>query len=216
IRVGLDRPAMLRQQLRALIRAAAGRDLHLMFPMIAEVDEFERARAILALELERERALGGALPSELRVGAMLEVPSLVYQLPQLLARADFISIGSNDLLQFHFAVDRNNPRLAERYDLLSPSALAMMRRVIIGCAKLGVEVSLCGEAGSQPLEAMALIALGLRSLSVASPAIGAVKLMVRSLEVAPLAAYLVALLGQSDHSLRKKLKDYASDHGIAI
>ena len=216
IRVGLDRPAMLRQQLRALIRAAAGRELHLMFPMIAEVDEFDRARAVLALELERERALGGAVPSKLRVGAMLEVPSLVYQLPQLLARADFISIGSNDLLQFHFAVDRNNPRLAERYDLLSPSALTMMRRIIIGCAKLGVEVSLCGEAGSQPLEAMALIGLGLRSFSVASPAIGAVKLMVRSLEVGPLAAYLVALLGQSDHSLRKKLKDYASDHGIAI
>ncbi|HUI16102.1 MAG TPA: phosphoenolpyruvate--protein phosphotransferase, partial [Alphaproteobacteria bacterium] len=216
IRVGLDRPSMLRQQLRALIRAAAGRELYVMFPMIAEVDEFERARAILALELERERALDAAPPAILRVGAMLEVPSLVYQLPQLLARADFISIGSNDLLQFHFAVDRNNPRLAERYDLLSPSALTMMRRIIIGCAKLGVEVSLCGEAGSHPLEAMALIGLGLRSFSVAPSAIGAVKMMLRSLEVAPLAGYLEALIGQADHSLRKKLKDYAADHGIAI
>ena len=216
IRVGLDRPSMLRQQLRALIRAAAGRELYVMFPMIAEVDEFERARAILALELERERALDAAPPAILRVGAMLEVPSLVYQLPQLLARADFISIGSNDLLQFHFAVDRNNPRLAERYDLLSPSALTMMRRIIIGCAKLGVEVSLCGEAGSHPLEAMALIGLGLRSFSVAPSAIGAVKMMLRSLEVAPLAGYLELLIGQADHSLRKKLKDYAADHGIAI
>ncbi len=216
IRIGLDRPAMLRQQLRALIRAAAGRELHVMFPMIAEVAEFARARGILALELAHEKALGTPLPSALRVGAMLEVPSLVYQLPALLARVDFLSIGSNDLLQFHFAVDRTNPRLAERYDMLSPSALSMLRRIIVGCSKLGVALSLCGEAGARPLEAMALVGLGLRNLSVPPPAVGAVKMMVRSLKVAPLAAYLGTLLGLPDRSLRDKLKDYALDHGIAI
>src|SRR5208282_2020425 len=138
IRIGLDQPAMLRQQLRALIRAASGRDLHIMFPMIADVAEFKTARKILDLELERERISGTALPSLLRVGAMLEIPSLVFQLPALLAHVDFVSIGSNDLLQFLFAVDRTNQRLADRYDVLSPAALALFRRIIVGCAKGGV------------------------------------------------------------------------------
>jgi phosphotransferase system enzyme I (PtsP) len=216
IRIGLDRPAMLRQQLRALIRAASGRPLHVMFPMIADVDEYERARGVLELELEQEAARGTPMPGKLRIGAMLEIPSLVYQLPSLLSRADFLSIGSNDLLQFFYAVDRTNPRLAERYDLLSPPALAMFRRIIVGCSKIGVELSLCGEAGSRPIEAMALIGLGLRSFSVAPPAIGPVRMMVRSLSVAPLAAYLETLLALPDHSLRRKLKDYALDHGVAL
>jgi len=216
IRIGLDQPAMLRQQLRALIRAASGRDLHIMFPMIADVAEFKTARKILDLELERERISGTALPSLLRVGAMLEIPSLVFQLPALLAHVDFVSIGSNDLLQFLFAVDRTNQRLADRYDVLSPAALALFRRIIVGCAKGGVDVSICGEAGSRPLEAMALIGLGLRSLSLSAPAIGPVKTMIRSLEVRPLTAYLETLLDLPQPSVRERLRSYAVDHGIII
>ncbi|HLI11026.1 MAG TPA: phosphoenolpyruvate--protein phosphotransferase [Alphaproteobacteria bacterium] len=216
IRIGLDRPAMLRQQLRALIRAAAGRPLHIMFPMIAEVAEFDAARAVLKLEYERQVAAGTPPPAELKLGAMLEVPSLVWQLPTLLERVDFVSIGSNDLLQFLFATDRTNPRLADRYDLLSPPVLAMLRRVIADCAARGAAVSLCGEAGSHPLEAMALIGLGLRSLSVSPPAIGPIKMMIRSLAVRPLATYLETLIGLPGHSVRAKLHDYAVDHGIAI
>ena len=216
IRIGLDQPAMLRQQLRALIRAASGRDLHIMFPMIADVAEFKTAREILELELEHERICGTALPSALRVGAMLEIPSLVFQLPALLAHVDFISIGSNDLLQFLFAVDRTNQRLADRYDVLSPAALALFRRIVVGCAKGGVDVGICGEAGSRPLEAMALIGLGLRSLSLSAPAIGPVKTMIRSLEVRPLTTYLETILDLPQPSLREKLRSYAVDHGIVI
>jgi phosphotransferase system enzyme I (PtsP) len=216
IRIGLDRPAMLRQQLRALIRASLGRELRIMFPMVAEVAEFAAARRILDAELEREAARGTTVPARLRVGAMLEVPSLVFQLGALLDRADFVSIGSNDLLQFLFAVDRTNQRLADRYDVLAPAALSMFRRIIVGCAKRGVEVSLCGEAGSRPIEAMCLIGLGLRSLSLSPPAIGPVKMMIRSLAVGPLASYLLTLVDLPDRSLREKLRDYARDHRIAI
>lgn len=216
IRIGLDRPAMLRQQLRALIRAASGRELHVMFPMISEVAEFKEARAIFDLELASEVARGTPSPSKIHVGAMLEVPSLVFQLPALLTYVDFLSIGSNDLLQFLFAVDRTNQRLADRYDLLAPASLAMFRRIVVGCMKGGVPVSLCGEAGSRPLEAMALIGLGLRSLSVSPPAFGRVKMMIRSLDVARLGEYVVDLLEHPGRSLREKLRDYAADHHIVI
>jgi phosphotransferase system, enzyme I, PtsP len=216
IRIGLDRPAMLRQQLRALVRAAGGRDLHLMFPMIAEAAELDATRRILALELARAAARGTPPPRRLRVGAMLEVPSLIFQIAALAGRVDFVSIGSNDLLQFLFAVDRTNQRLADRYDVLAPPALAMFRRVIVGCAKAGIEVGLCGEAGSRPLEAMALIGLGLRSLSLAPPTIGPVKMMIRSLKVRPLAAYLKTIIDLPDHTLREKLRGYARDHGVVI
>lgn len=216
IRIGLDRPAMLRSQLRALVRAAAGRQLHIMFPMIAEAAEFDAARAILELELEREKRRGTPMPAKLRVGAMLEVPALIFQLKGLRGRLDFISIGSNDLLQFLFAVDRTNQRLAERYDVLSPAALTMFRRVIVECNENGIGVSLCGEAGSRPLEAMALVGLGLRNLSLAPPAIGPVKMMIRSLRVRPLETYLKTIIGLPHRSLRERLRDYARDHRIAI
>ncbi len=216
IRIALDRPAFLRQQIRALISAAQGRDLHLMFPMIAEVAEFDRARAVLELELERAKARDVMLPARVRVGAMLEVPALIWQLPALLSRVDFLSIGSNDLLQFMFATDRTNPRLADRYDLLSPPVLAMLRDLIARCAGAKVDLSLCGEAASRPLEAMAMIGLGLRSLSLSPPAFGAVKLMTRSLAVGPLAEYLITLCELADHSVREKLRAYAKDHGVLI
>jgi signal transduction protein with GAF and PtsI domain len=122
IRVGLDRPGMLRQQLRAMIRAAAGRELSVMFPMIAEVAEFEAAKHLLDIELARARARGAALPGRLRIGAMMEVPGLMWQLDALLPLVDFLSVGSNDLFQFMFASDRGNPRVADRYDN-SPSTI---------------------------------------------------------------------------------------------
>src|SRR5690606_5512003 len=118
IRIALDRPAMLRQQVRALLRAADGQPLRVMFPMIAEVAEFIRARGILDMELERQMQRGGKLPELIMVGAMVEVPSLLWQLDSLLRYVDFLSVGSNDLMQFLFATDRANPRIAERYDVL--------------------------------------------------------------------------------------------------
>lgn len=216
VRVSLDRPAMLRQQMRALLQAAEGGPLTLMFPMISEVDEFVRGRRLLDMELEREASRGRPLPSPLRVGAMLEVPALIFQLPTLLARADFLAIGSNDLCQFLFASDRANPRMAHRYDPLSPAVLRVLREVVQICEKAGKPVSLCGEMASQPLEAMALIGLGLRNLSMTASAIAPVKAMVRSLDIGSLAEFMAPLYDLPDRSLRERFRCYAMDHGIDL
>lgn len=216
IRITLDRPAVLRHQLRALLRAASGRELRVMFPMIAEVAELVQARRILDLEIERERELGREPPAEIKVGTMLEVPALAFQLDALLPLVDFVSIGSNDMTQFLFAVDRGNPRIAERYDSLSPGMLTFIRTVAAKCDAAGVPLSVCGEMAGRPLEAMALIACGVRVLSVASPSIGPVKTMIRSLAVAPARAYLDGLLKAPDRSLRDKLKSFAIDHGVIL
>ena len=216
IRITLDRPAVLRHQLRALLRAAVGRELRLMFPMIAEVAELVQARRILDLEIERERALGHPLPERVKVGTMLEVPALAFQMDALLPLVDFVSIGSNDMTQFLFAVDRGNPRIAERYDALAPGMLTFIRYVAGKCEAAQVPLSVCGEMAGRPLEAMALIACGVRILSVASPSIGPVKTMIRTLEVAPVRAYLDGLLRSPDRSLRDKLKSFAIDHGVVL
>jgi phosphotransferase system enzyme I (PtsP) len=216
IRIALDRPAMLRQQLRAMIAAAAGRRLHVMFPMIAEVSEFDAARAIFEIELDRARRRGATLPTEVKVGIMFEVPSLAWELPALLSRVDFVSVGSNDLRQFLFATDRGNPLLSERYDVLSPPMLGLLDHLVRCCAEAGVPLSLCGEMAGQPLEAMALVGLGFRSLSMSPSAIGPVRTMTRSLEVAPLRRYLDQLLSRPGRRLRGSLRSYARDHAVAI
>ena len=216
IRIGLDRPAMLRQQLRALLRAAAGRDLYVKFPMIAEIAELEEARALLDKEVARLAAEGREPPRSVRVGVMLEVPSLLWQLPALLERVDFLSIGTNDLAQFLFACDRGNPRLADRYDLLSAPMLALFRQVIAACDAAGKPLSMCGEMAASPIEAMVLIALGFRTLSLAATAIGPVKAMTRSLDAGALALYLDELGERPDHSLRRWLEAYARDHAVAV
>ncbi len=216
IRVSLDRPAMLRQQMRALIRAAGGRELRLMFPMVADVSEFEAARSLLGMELAREERRGGILPASLKVGAMLEVPSLAFQLRALLAKVDFISVGSNDLLQFLFGCDRGNPRLSERYDPLSPLVLAFLRNVLTECRAARVPVGLCGEMAGRPLEAMALIGIGYRDLSVAPPAVGPLKAMIRSLDCQALRRYVESLYDLPDHNVRERLRSFARDHGVAL
>ena len=214
IRVGLDRPSMLRQQLRALIHAARGRDLAVMFPMISEVAEFQAARSILDIELAREKKRGGILPQQLRVGVMLEVPGLMWQLTPLLSRIDFLSVGSNDLFQFLFASDRGNPRVADRYDVLSPGLLSLLRQLVSACNAANVPLSLCGEMAGKPVEAMTLIGLGFRTISMPPAQVGAVRAMVRSLDASSLSAYLDSLLDLPDHSLRRKLSSYAKDHEI--
>jgi phosphotransferase system enzyme I (PtsP) len=216
IRIGLDRPAMLRQQLRALIRAAEARPLFVKFPMIAEIAELERARAILDMELARAAKEGRVLPAVIKTGVMLEVPSLLWQLPALCERIDFLSIGTNDLVQFLFACDRGNPRLADRYDPLSMPMLALFREVIARTRDARVPLSMCGEMAGNPIEAMALIALGFRTLSMAAPAIGPVKMMIRSLDTAAVAAFLDEIAGRPDHSLRPRIEAYARDHNVAL
>jgi phosphotransferase system enzyme I (PtsP) len=216
IRIGLDRPAMLRQQLRALLRAAAGHNLYVKFPMIAEIAEFEEARALLDKEVARIAAQGREPPRSISVGVMLEVPSLLWQLPALLERVDFLSIGTNDLAQFLYACDRGNPRLADRYDLLSAPMLALFRQVIAACKAANKPLSMCGEMAGSPIEAMVLIALGFRTLSLTATAIGPVKAMTQSLDAGALARYLGEIGERPDHSLRRWLEAYARDHAVAV
>ena len=216
IRVALDRPALLRYQVRALIQAAAGAELRVMFPMIAEVNEFKLARNVIDREVDRLVRMKAPMPEKIMVGSMLEVPSLAWQLDTLLPLVDFISIGSSDLLQFFFAFDRNNPVLADRYDIFAPSALSFLRSIIAKCDAADVPVSLCGEMAGRPLVAMTLVGLGLRSLSVPASAVGPIKTMIRSLEVGSLKDYLETLFGVADHSVQGKLREFAQDHRVIL
>lgn len=216
IRIALDRPELLRDQLRAMIRSAAGKELSVVFPMIAEVGEFDAARAILDAELDAGRAAGEAVPRDVKVGAMLEVPALLWQLPAMFARVDFLSIGSNDLFQFVFASDRANPRLSARYDALSPAALALLRQVADQAEAARVPLTLCGEMAGKPLEAMAALGCGIQRLSMAPAKLPLVKAMVRGLDLGDLRSRLPELIEDRSEGVREALADYASDHGIEV
>ncbi len=216
IRIALDRPALLRFQIRALLTASAGMTLRVLLPMITDVAEFNAARALIDRELERARLLKQPLPRQTLVGAMLEVPALMFMLPQILRSADFVSIGSNDLFQFVFAVDRTNPRVSKRYDMLNPAALTLIRQIVKSAAEAGGDVSLCGEIAGKPLEAMALIGLGMRTLSMQPANIGPVKMMIRSLDTRELAVFVDKLCSRTDHSLRALLISFAAERSIVL
>jgi phosphotransferase system enzyme I (PtsP) len=216
IRMTLDRPALLRYQIRALLTAAKGRDLDLMFPMVAEVAEFKAGRALVDRELERLARKRAVPPRRVRVGTMLEVPALAFQLPALLSTADFISVGSNDLMQFFFASDRGNPRLGSRYDILSAPMLNFLKGIVEAARERGVPVTLCGEMAGRPLEAMALVGVGFRSLSMAPASIGPVKQMLLGLNIARLSSFMDGLYGCSDHSLREQLKQFADNERVSV
>jgi phosphotransferase system enzyme I (PtsP) len=216
IRIALDRPALLRYQVRALIKAAAGKVLRILLPMISHVAEFNAARSLVDREIERARLLGLRQPRQILVGAMLEVPALTFMLPQLMRSADFVSIGSNDLLSFTFAVDRTNPRVSKRYDFLNPASLTLIRQIVNSAAESGGEVSLCGEMAGKPLDAMALIGLGVRTLSMSPGHIGPVKMMIRSLSYGEISQYVDKLCGRTDHSVRSRLAAFAAERGVTL
>src|SRR5580692_10419282 len=216
IRIALDRPALLRYQVRALLIAAQGRTLRILLPMVSNVDEFNRARALVDRETERARLLGIERPRQVLVGAMLEVPALAFMLPQLMRSADFVSIGSNDLLSLAFAVDRTNPRVARRYDNLNPASLTLIRLIVQSAAENSGDLSLCGEMAGRPLDAMALLGLGLRTLSMQPGQIGPIKMMIRSLNLGEVAAFVDRLCGRTDHSLRTRLSAFAAERGIVL
>lgn len=216
IRITLDRRAILRKQIRAFLRSAAGKELNVMFPMITNLSEFEEAKETLMLELEKEKRKSDKIPAKVNVGLMIEVPSVIFQLDSLLKQADFISIGTNDLAQFIFACDRGNPRLTERYDVLSAPFLNVMNEIITKANQHHVYCSVCGEMASNPIEAMALIGLGYRNLSMSGSSFGRVKSMVRSINVEEVADYVHTLLKSNKKTLRPQLISYAYDHGIEI
>jgi phosphotransferase system enzyme I (PtsP) len=218
IRIGLDRPGLLRMQLRAMLKAAGGRDLRIMFPMIANVAEFDAAKAIALRELAHLERHGHATPSALELGAMVEVPSLLWELDTIASRADFLSVGSNDLVQYMYAADRDNTRVAKRYDPLSAPVLRALERIADAGRRAGKTVTLCGEMGGRPLEALALLAIGYRSLSMSPSSIGPIKAMILATNLDEAQVYVAAMLAEEDGapSLREKLREFALAREIPI
>jgi phosphotransferase system, enzyme I, PtsP len=216
IRMSMDRPALLRLQARAMLIAGSGHDLKIMFPMIADVQEYEMARDAVMFEHMFLAKHGHALPRSLKIGVMIEIPSLLWQLDQLLPMVDFASIGSNDLVQFLFASDRGNPKLAGRYDPLSPAALGAIRQIVAKANQHNKVVTLCGELGGRPLEAMGLVGVGLTSMSMVPSGVGPVKAMIRTLDQAKLWKFMEPLLSSPVHSLRGDLMEFAQRNGVEI
>jgi phosphotransferase system, enzyme I, PtsP len=216
IRMALDRPALLRLQIRAMLMAGAGENVKIMFPMIADVDEYLQAKAAVDKEIAYLTARKHELPKSLKIGVMIEIPSLIWQLDHLLPLVDFASIGSNDLVQFLFASDRGNPKLAGRYDPLSPAALSAMRMIVEKGRQHGKKVTLCGELGGRPLEAMGLVGIGMSSMSMVPSGVGPVKAMIRTLDQQKLWSFMEPLLRSPLHSLRGDLLEFANRHGVAI
>lgn len=218
IRLGLDRPGLLRSQIRALLRAAGGRALRIMFPMISVVSEFDQAKAIVERELTYLRQHGHPLPERVDVGTMVEVPALLYQLDELLERVDFLSVGSNDLFQFLFAVDRGNSKVSERFDAYSTPILRVLRDIAVKAQSAKRPLSLCGEMASQPLGALALLSLGYRSLSISATAHGPIKAMILDLDIKKAQAMMAPLLDapSGSVSIRDALKSFAEAEGLTL
>ena len=216
LRLSLERSTLMKAQARALVEASGGKVLRVMFPMISEPWEFDEARALFEEQIDWARKSHRKLPSRVEFGAMLEVPSLAEVLDQLLPRIDFLSIGTNDLTQFLFAADRADPRLAERYDWLSPAILRFLRRVSRQAREAGIPVRVCGEMGGRPLEAMALIGLGIEQFSITPAAVGPIKAMVRSVDAGRIRTRVEQLLERPPANMRKALSEWARRHKVAI
>ncbi len=216
IRMALERPALLRLQVRAMLLAGAGHEMKIMFPMIADVAEYLQAKAVVEKEVLYLASRNQDLPKVLKIGVMIEIPSLLWQLDQLLPLVDFASIGSNDLVQFLFASDRGNPKLAGRYDPLSPAALGAMRQIVEKAHAHKKTVTLCGELGGRPLEAMGLVGIGMTSMSMVPSGIGPVKAMIRTLDQAKLWAFMQPRLSSAAHSLRGDLLEFAQRNGVVL
>ena len=218
IRIGLDRPGLLRSQLRALLRAGGGRDMRIMFPMIASAAEFDAAKAMVGRELAHLRLHGYAAPADVKLGAMVEVPALLWELDELARRVDFLSVGTNDLMQYLFAVDRDNKRVSGRFDPLAPPMLRALKSIADAGRARNVPVTLCGELGGKPLTALALLAIGFRHLSMSPSSLGPVKAMLLSLDVADATAHVDRLISRSDGatSIRSDLAAYAERHQLPV
>lgn len=210
LRVGLDRPALLRRQLRALLLAAGGREMSVMFPMVATVAEFRAAKGLMMAEANRVRPA----PGKLHIGTMLEIPALMWQLPELLREVDFISVGSNDLLQFLFAADRGTPSLYDRYDFLSPPVLDILEQLSVAAKAAGIPVSLCGEAASKPLEALVLAALGITTLSMPASGILPIKAMLSQVDLGAFRSVLAAIRRGGGEGMRESVATWAREHGV--
>ncbi|NQY40103.1 MAG: phosphoenolpyruvate--protein phosphotransferase [Henriciella sp.] len=216
IRFALDRPGLFRRQLRALLRAGEGKPLSAMFPMVTSAHEFRQAKQMLLEEVEWGKSRGYQGPSDLKVGAMLETPAFAFALEDIAGEVDFVSIGTNDMLQFFHAADRMTPLVSDRYPFVSRPVMRFLAQVFETCERVGVPVSICGEGAGRPLEALCLIGLGYRSLSMPGGGIGPVKRMLRSLDIASFGPAFADLLHKRDPALRNGVLDLARVQGIVL
>jgi len=214
LRVALERDGLLKVQARALLEAAGGRTLNVMFPMVSEPWEFDAAREVFESQRKYLKGQKKLLPEKIRYGAMLEVPALAEQLDVIAPRLSFLSIGTNDLTQFLFAADRSNPKLAERYDWLSVSIMRYLRRVLLGVAGHDVDVTVCGEMGGRRLEALALLGIGIRRLSITPAGVGPIKELIRKVDLEEIGQAMSGWLSSPPPSLREALAEWAAERGI--
>ena len=218
IRLAIDRPGLLRMQVRALLKAADGRQLKIKLPMITNVTEFDQVKAIIQKEIEAQARFGHTLPSEILLGSMIEVPSLLYQLDELMQRVDFISVGSNDLFQFIYASDRTNSYLANRYNPLSRPFLRALREIVRAADRHSTPLQLCGELAGDPLSALALLGVGYTAISMPPASVGPVKEMIRSIDLAAVSQAVHAALDEpiGGQTVTEMLTDFADQHGIPL
>ncbi|HVX72592.1 MAG: phosphoenolpyruvate--protein phosphotransferase [Devosia sp.] len=218
LRLALDRPGLLRTQVRALLTAAEGGPMKILVPMVTETSEFIETKRVVKLELERLIRAGVTPPSRLEIGAMIEVPSLLFELDHVLPEADFVSIGSNDLIMFLNAADRTNARVNKAYDPIGLPRLRALRHIVDMAKRYGVPITMCGELAGRTVEALALLAIGMTRLSMSPPAIGPIKEMVLGMELKPIQAAVAAALseGQSGVGIRDLLMDLAQKQGLVV
>lgn len=216
IRFALDRPGLFRRQMRALLRAADGRPLSVMFPMVTSAHEFRDAKQMLLEECNWTKKRGFLGPSDLKIGAMLETPAFAYALEDIAEDVDFVSIGTNDMLQFFHAADRMTPSVSDRYPFVSRPVMRFLAQVFETCSRLGVPVSICGEGAGRPLEALCLLGLGYRSLSMPGGGIGPVKRMLRSLDLEKFGPAFASLLQNREPALRNGVLELAAVQGILL
>ncbi len=218
IRLALDRPGLLRTQLRALLRAAANAELKMMVPMVTDISEIHAVRELVQKEVQHLSRHGYAMPRKFQLGAMLEVPGLMWQLDELMEAVDFVSVGSNDLFQFTMAVDRGNARVADRFDILNRPFLRMLREIVRAADRNNVSLTLCGEMAGRPLSALALIGIGFRSISMSPASIGPVKAMLLNLDTRKLNQVLGPMLDdtKSNKPVRETLKHFADANNIPL
>ena len=216
LRVALERDGLLKVQARALLEAAGGRTLNVMFPMISEPWEFDAAKAVFEGQLAFLRKRGKIMPEAVRYGAMLEVPALAEVLDILCPKLSFLSIGTNDLTQFLFAADRAHPRLAERYDWLSPAILRFIRRIVREAEPHGTQITICGEMGGRPLEALALLGLGIRRLSITPAGVGPIKALLRQIDIPTITEAMDGWLAHPPADMRATMMAWTEARGLVF
>ena len=218
LRLALERKGLLRIQIRALLRAANGGPMRILVPMVTDAWEFRKAREVVMLEVERLKHEGRPVPSELKLGAMIEVPSLLWELDQVLPDADFVSIGSNDLVMFLTAADRGNKRVAKSYDPIALPRMRALKHIVDMARRYNVPLTMCGELAGRTVEALALLSIGMTRLSMSPPSIGPIKEMILGLELEPVrkSVSMALLEGASGVDIRALLLEWADRQGLVI